>query len=93
MVWQDEEISNIPQVEEERVLLRQLLRLWVATRRGNRPQRVIGEEKLGMLPQILDRSKYDYGEVPVPPIIGFVLILHHGESLHPITSTSNLKKR
>ncbi|KAH9205742.1 hypothetical protein DL95DRAFT_256518, partial [Leptodontidium sp. 2 PMI_412] len=75
MVWQDEESSNIPQVEEERVLLRQLLRLWVATRRATRPQRAIGEEKLGMLPQTLDRSRYDYGEVPVPPIISAQLSL------------------
>ncbi|PVH68325.1 hypothetical protein DL98DRAFT_631841, partial [Cadophora sp. DSE1049] len=50
-------------------LLRGVLRLWVAARRGTKSQRVIGEEKLGMLPHTLDCSRYDYGEIPVPPVI------------------------
>lgn len=62
-------LSTSSKVEEERVLLRSILRLWVAARRGTKPQRVIGEEKLGMLPQTLDQYRHDYGEVPVPPVI------------------------
>ncbi|KUJ10821.1 uncharacterized protein LY89DRAFT_596060 [Mollisia scopiformis] len=68
-------LSTSSKVEEERVLLRNVLRLWVAARRGTKPQRVIGEEKLGMLPQTLDRNRYDYGEVPVPPVISAQLSL------------------
>ncbi|KAK8026330.1 hypothetical protein PG991_003386 [Apiospora marii] len=57
------------QVQAERRVLFDVLRLWVASRRLSKPQHVVGEETLGMTPQLLDPTRHDYGQIPVPPVI------------------------
>ncbi|KAI1119715.1 hypothetical protein F5Y10DRAFT_291415 [Nemania abortiva] len=67
--------SQSAKVAEERGLLANILCLWVAARRGTKPQRVIGEENLGMAPLLADPSRHDFGEIPVPPIISAQMML------------------
>jgi hypothetical protein len=55
-----------------------LLRLWVAVRLTTRSMSIIGDETLGMPPDILDETSPIHGSIPIPPVMGaqldFILI-------------------
>jgi hypothetical protein len=55
--------------EEERILLRSVLKLWVAVRMESRSERICGPEHLGMVPQTFDQAAKNYNQVLVPPVM------------------------
>lgn len=56
--------------EQERVLLNMVIRLWVATRMICRSERIIGSDRLGMGPDLMDRTSSMPGQTPIPPVMG-----------------------
>ncbi|KAI1131699.1 hypothetical protein F5Y10DRAFT_43917 [Nemania abortiva] len=61
--------SNESQNNEERSLVRSILRLWVSIRMESRSERICGDETLGMKPQDYDPECHNYGQVLVPPVM------------------------
>jgi hypothetical protein len=59
--------------EEERTLIHTLLQLWFAIRQTTRSEFIVGEETLGMTPELKDRSYPLFGKVPIPPVMGLQL--------------------
>jgi hypothetical protein len=56
--------------EQERKLLKMVLRLWVAIRITTRSIRITGNETLGMASDILDETSPLHGNIPIPPVMG-----------------------
>ncbi|KAG4416258.1 hypothetical protein IFR04_010604 [Cadophora malorum] len=56
--------------EQERVLLNMVIRLWVATRMICRSERIAGDDKLGMPPDLMDHMSPMHGKIPIPPVMG-----------------------
>lgn len=54
---------------DEGRLLRDVLRLWVATRLYSKYRRICSEETLGMMPQIEDPEAATFGQIPIPPVM------------------------
>ncbi|PMD13377.1 hypothetical protein NA56DRAFT_585720 [Hyaloscypha hepaticicola] len=54
---------------EERRLLRDALKLWVAIRMESRSERICSEENLGMVPQQFDPVAPNFNQVLVPPVM------------------------
>jgi hypothetical protein len=63
------------QRDKERLLLRSLLKLWVAIRMESRSERICSEERLGMEPQIFDPAARNYNQVLIPPVMSAQLEL------------------
>ncbi|KAK0624855.1 hypothetical protein B0T17DRAFT_254801 [Bombardia bombarda] len=63
------------QSPEESQLLRDIFRLWAMARAQSKPERICGEETLGIEPQLQDPDRHDHGQVPVPPVISAQLTL------------------
>ncbi|PMD45736.1 hypothetical protein L207DRAFT_419813 [Hyaloscypha variabilis F] len=61
--------SEIAEAKEERILLRSVLKLWVAVRMESRSERICGQEHLGMVPQTFDQAAKNYNQVLVPPVM------------------------
>ena len=57
------------QINDERVLLDSVLRLWVGSRMESKQERVSSEEVLGMTPQDWDPDAGNYGKFLVPPVL------------------------
>lgn len=52
------------------MLLKDVLRLWVAIRITTRSIRIAGQETLGMTIGILDETSPLHGSIPIPPVMG-----------------------
>ncbi|KAI1431146.1 hypothetical protein GGR50DRAFT_106078 [Xylaria sp. CBS 124048] len=65
--------------EKERVLLRKALQLWMAVRMTTKSTFIVGEETLGMSPDIMDETSPLRGKIPLPPVMGaqIELVLIH----------------
>jgi len=63
------------QRDEERRLMRSVLKLWVAIRMESRSERICGEETLGMLPQTFDPAAKSFNQVLLPPVMSAQLEL------------------
>lgn len=57
------------QDEENKRLLQDVFQLWVAIRMELQPERIVGEETLGMEPQLFDPDVSSYGTNSIPPIM------------------------
>ncbi|KAI1326691.1 hypothetical protein F5Y16DRAFT_225394 [Xylariaceae sp. FL0255] len=55
--------------EDEKTLVRTILRLWVSIRMESRSERICGSETLGMRPQDYDPECRNYGEILIPPVM------------------------
>ena len=65
---------------ECRELLMLTLRLWKYIRLSTKSGFIVGQETLGMSPQILDETNPLHGKVPLPPVLGAqldVILTHH----------------
>lgn len=64
---------------KERDLLRKALRLWMAIRMTTKSTYIVGEERLGMGPNIMDETSPLRGQIPLPPVMGaqIELVLIH----------------
>ncbi|OAA68489.1 hypothetical protein SPI_00684 [Niveomyces insectorum RCEF 264] len=56
--------------EQERTLLSNTLELWMSVRLTTRSFELIGDETLGMPPNILDETSPSHGKIPIPPVLG-----------------------
>jgi hypothetical protein len=63
------------QRDEERLLLRSALKLWVAIRIESRSERICSAERLGMVPQTFDPAARNYNQVLIPPVMSAQLEL------------------
>lgn len=65
--------------EKEKELLRKALRLWMAIRMTTKSTVIVGEETLGMTPDIMDETSPLRGKIPLPPVMGaqIELVLIH----------------
>ncbi|KAI1173874.1 hypothetical protein F4777DRAFT_420073 [Nemania sp. FL0916] len=65
--------------EKERELLKKALQLWMAVRMTTKSTVIIGEETLGMSPDIMDETSPLQGKIPLPPVMGaqIELVLIH----------------
>jgi hypothetical protein len=71
--------------EKEKILLRSVLKLWVAIRMESRSERICGKEHLGMAPQTLDPSAANYNQVLVPPVMSAQIeLIMTAIVLHPL---------
>ncbi|KAK4446912.1 cutinase transcription factor 1 beta [Podospora aff. communis PSN243] len=55
--------------DEERKLLGSYFRLWFAIRRTATMEHIAGEERLGMVPEMEDRTCPLFGKIPLPPVM------------------------
>ncbi len=65
--------------EKERELLNKALQLWMAVRMTTKSTVIVGEETLGMTPDIMDETSSLRGKIPLPPVMGaqIELVLIH----------------
>ncbi|KAK8049734.1 hypothetical protein PG994_011464 [Apiospora phragmitis] len=65
--------------EKQKTLLRKALRLWMAIRMTTKSTYIVGQETLGMAPDIMDETSPLRGQIPLPPVMGaqIELILIH----------------
>ncbi|KAI1112451.1 hypothetical protein F5Y14DRAFT_421710 [Nemania sp. NC0429] len=65
--------------EKEKELLRKALQLWMAIRMTTKSTVIVGEETLGMTPDIMDETSPLQGKIPLPPVMGaqIELVLIH----------------
>jgi len=65
--------------EKERELLKKALQLWMAVRLTTKSTVIVGEETLGMSPNIMDETSPLQGKIPLPPVMGaqIELVLIH----------------
>ncbi|KAI2628897.1 hypothetical protein GGS21DRAFT_228149 [Xylaria nigripes] len=65
--------------EKERGLLKKALQLWMAVRMTTKSTFIVGEETLGMSPDIMDETSPLRGKIPLPPVMGaqIELVLIH----------------
>lgn len=64
---------------KESDLLRKAFRLWMAIRMTTKSTLIVGDERLGMDPNIMDETSPHPGTIPLPPVMGaqIELILIH----------------
>lgn len=55
---------------KERELLTKAFRLWMAIRMTTKSTLIVGEERLGMDPDIMDETSPIKGQIPLPPVMG-----------------------
>ncbi|KAI9710664.1 MAG: hypothetical protein M1820_002497 [Bogoriella megaspora] len=73
------------EVFEERALMEDLFRLWFAIRQMTRSEHIVGDDQLGMTPELNDRSYPLFGKVPIPPVMAQQLeIMLHITILAPL---------
>ncbi|KAI0486064.1 hypothetical protein F4859DRAFT_511064 [Xylaria cf. heliscus] len=65
--------------ENEKELLKKALQLWMAVRMTTKSTVIVGEETLGMDPDIMDETSPLQGKIPLPPVMGaqIELVLIH----------------
>ncbi|KAI1814466.1 hypothetical protein GGS20DRAFT_576820 [Poronia punctata] len=65
--------------EKERDLLKKALQLWMAVRLTTKSTVIVGDETLGMSPDIMDETSPLQGKIPLPPVMGaqIELVLIH----------------
>ncbi|RYC64825.1 hypothetical protein CHU98_g1373 [Xylaria longipes] len=65
--------------ENEKELLKKALQLWMAVRMTTKSTVIVGEETLGMTPDIMDETSPLQGKIPLPPVMGaqIELVLIH----------------
>ncbi|KAI0432118.1 hypothetical protein F5Y09DRAFT_164579 [Xylaria sp. FL1042] len=65
--------------EKEKELLNKALQLWMAVRMTTKSTVIVGEETLGMSPDIMDETSSLKGKIPLPPVMGaqIELVLIH----------------
>ncbi|KAI0409584.1 hypothetical protein F4802DRAFT_614247 [Xylaria palmicola] len=65
--------------EKEKELLKKALQLWMAVRMTTKSTVIVGEETLGMSPDIMDDTSPLRGKIPLPPVMGaqIELVLIH----------------
>ncbi|KAI1157156.1 hypothetical protein F4825DRAFT_467981 [Nemania diffusa] len=65
--------------EKERELLKKALHLWMAVRMTTKSTVIVGEETLGMTPDMMDETSPLQGKIPLPPVMGaqIELVLIH----------------
>ncbi|KAI1279149.1 hypothetical protein F5Y07DRAFT_387680 [Xylaria sp. FL0933] len=65
--------------EKEKELLNKALQLWMAVRMTTKSTVIVGEETLGMSPDIMDETSSLRGKIPLPPVMGaqIELVLIH----------------
>jgi uncharacterized protein YecT (DUF1311 family) len=65
--------------EKEKELLKKALQLWMAIRLTTKSTVIVGEETLGMSPDIMDETSPLKGKIPLPPVMGaqIELVLIH----------------
>ncbi|KAL9607868.1 MAG: hypothetical protein Q9167_007257 [Letrouitia subvulpina] len=61
--------SILAEREEDRIILYSVLRLWNASRMACRPERICGDETLGMQPQDFGPRSPNSGHVLLPPVM------------------------
>jgi len=68
---------------EDRGLMLQTFRLWVAVRMATRSDVIVGPETLGMPQDIMDETSPLRGKIPLPPVMGAQLDLILSQNLIP----------
>jgi uncharacterized protein YecT (DUF1311 family) len=70
--------------EKEKELLKKALQLWMAVRLTTKSTVIVGEETLGMSPDLMDETSPLRGKIPVPPVMGaqIELVLIHQIQSH-----------
>jgi hypothetical protein len=68
---------------DDRDLLMQAIRLWVAVRLGTRSDEIVGSETLDMPRDIMDATSPLHGKIPLPPVMGAQLDLVLTRTLIP----------
>ncbi|KAI0540779.1 hypothetical protein GGR58DRAFT_511497 [Xylaria digitata] len=65
--------------DKEKELLKKALQLWMAVRMTTKSTVIVGEETLGMTPDIMDETSPLRGKIPLPPVMGaqIELVLIH----------------
>ncbi|RWA14783.1 hypothetical protein EKO27_g359 [Xylaria grammica] len=65
--------------DKEKELLKKALQLWMAVRMTTKSTVIVGEETLGMTPDIMDDTSPLRGKIPLPPVMGaqIELVLIH----------------
>ncbi|KAI1312430.1 hypothetical protein F5Y03DRAFT_381704 [Xylaria venustula] len=65
--------------DKEKALLNKALQLWMAVRMTTKSTVIVGEETLGMTPDIMDETSSLRGKIPLPPVMGaqIELVLIH----------------
>jgi hypothetical protein len=65
--------------EKEKEILKKALHLWMAIRMTTKSTVIVGEETLGMTPDIMDETSPLKGKIPLPPVMGaqIELVLIH----------------
>ncbi|KAI1127716.1 hypothetical protein F5Y10DRAFT_242228 [Nemania abortiva] len=65
--------------EKEKELLKKALQLWMAVRMTTKSTVIVGEETLGMTPDMMDETSPLQGKIPLPPVMGaqIELVLIH----------------
>ncbi|KAI0164714.1 hypothetical protein GGR57DRAFT_209438 [Xylariaceae sp. FL1272] len=65
--------------EKEKDMLKKALELWMAIRMTTKSTVIVGEETLGMKPDIMDETSPLQGKIPLPPVMGaqIELVLIH----------------
>ncbi|KAI0460195.1 hypothetical protein F5B21DRAFT_522309 [Xylaria acuta] len=65
--------------DNEKELLKKALQLWMAVRMTTKSTVIVGEETLGMTPDIMDETSPLQGKIPLPPVMGaqIELVLIH----------------
>ncbi|KAH6659977.1 hypothetical protein BKA67DRAFT_546399 [Truncatella angustata] len=65
--------------QKERDLLSKAFRLWMAIRMTTKSTLIVGRERLGMKPDIMDETSPMRGQIPLPPVMGaqIELVLIH----------------
>ncbi|KAJ3551803.1 hypothetical protein NPX13_g11272 [Xylaria arbuscula] len=65
--------------DKEKELLNKALQLWMAVRMTTKSTVIVGEETLGMSPDIMDETSSLRGKIPLPPVMGaqIELVLIH----------------
>lgn len=61
-------------------LLGWTFRLWMSIRLSTRSVSIVGQETLGMKPNILDETHPNHGKIPLPPVLGAqldLILIHH----------------
>ncbi|KAF5006612.1 hypothetical protein FDECE_7007 [Fusarium decemcellulare] len=61
-------------------LLHHTLMLWMSVRLTTRSSFIVGNETLGMHPNILDETSPNHGMIPLPPVLGAqldLILIHH----------------
>ncbi|KAI5466070.1 hypothetical protein BGZ63DRAFT_347684 [Mariannaea sp. PMI_226] len=61
-------------------LIGRTLMLWISCRLTTRSSYIVGQETLGMKPDILDQTNPNHGRIPLPPVMGAQLdlvLIHH----------------